>query len=73
MQTLLVGGDAALELYDEPASNGSVVGSIPAGARVEWVDGPQSADGTVWLKIRYTADMTSVEGWAPQKSLITTP
>ena len=73
MQTLLVGGDAALELYDEPASNGSVVGSIPAGARVEWVDGPQSADGTVWLKIRYTADMTIVEGWAPQKSLITTP
>jgi hypothetical protein len=70
---LLVGGDAALELYDEPASNGSVVGSIPAGARVEWVDGPQSADGTVWLKIRYTADMTIVEGWAPQKSLITTP
>ena len=73
MQTLLVGGDAALELYDEPASNGSVAGSIPAGARVEWVDGPQSADGTVWLKIRYTADMTIVEGWAPQKSLITTP
>ena len=73
LQTLLVGGDAPLELYDEPASNGSVVGSIPAGARVEWVDGPQSADGTVWLKIRYTADMTIVEGWAPQKSLITTP
>lgn len=73
LQTLLVGGDAALELYDEPASNGSVVGSIPAGARVEWFDGPQSADGTVWLKIRYTADMTIVEGWAPQKSLITTP
>jgi serine/threonine protein kinase len=73
LQTLLVGGDAPLELYDEPASNGSVVGSIPAGARVEWVDGPQSADGTVWLKIRYTADMTIVEGWASQKSLITTP
>ncbi len=72
-QYLLVSGDAALELHSEPASNGGVVGSVPAGARVEWVDGPQSADGTAWLKIRYTVDTTIVEGWAPQRSLTTTP
>jgi serine/threonine protein kinase len=72
-QYLLVSGDTPLELHGEPASNGTVVGSIPAGSRVEWVDGPQSADGTAWLKIRYTVDTTIVEGWAPQRSLTTTP
>ncbi len=72
-QYLSVNGDTILAVLNEPASNGAVVGEIPAGSRVEWLDGPQSADGDAWLKIRYTIDTTTVEGWAPQRRLTTTP
>ena len=72
-QWLLVSGDIALEVHAEPASNGTVVGTVPAGSRVEWIDGPQSADGTAWLKIRYSADTTVIEGWAQQRLLTTVP
>lgn len=71
VQELVVGGDAPLEVHTEPASNATVVGSIPAGSRVEWLDGPQSADGTAWLKIRLATGTDVIEGWAPQIRLTT--
>ena len=73
VQLLLVSGETPLDVHAEPASNGTVVGSVPAGSRVEWIDGPQSADGTAWLKIRYTVQSTPIEGWAPQRLLTTIP
>ncbi|MFM2032549.1 MAG: hypothetical protein RLZZ297_1314 [Chloroflexota bacterium] len=68
-QALQVNGDAALAIHAEPASTGAEVGQVPAGSDVEWIDGPQSGDGTAWLKIRYTSAGKTIEGWVPQQRL----
>lgn len=67
---LVVEGADPLDVRDAPASNGQVVAQIPAGSRVEWIDGPQSSDGIAWLRIRYTTDLAPVEGWARQSRLV---
>jgi hypothetical protein len=67
---LVVEGTDALELRDAPANAGQTVAQIPAGSRVEWIDGPQSSDGIAWLRIRYTTDLGPVEGWARQSRLV---
>ena len=70
-EQLRVNGDSALPVHAEPASTGAEVATVPAGTSVEWIDGPQSADGTAWLKIRFLLDGKSIEGWVPQQRLTT--
>lgn len=67
---LLVGGDALLELRDDPSNESLTIAQIPAGTRVEWIDGPQSSDGIAWLRIRYNSESGVVEGWARQSRLV---
>jgi len=69
---LVVSGSDALDVRDAPASDSQTIAQIPAGSRVEWIDGPQSSDGIAWLRIRYTndTDLGPVEGWARQSRLV---
>ena len=67
---LLVGGDGLLDLRDDPSNQSLTVAQIPAGTRVEWIDGPQSSDGIAWLRIRYNSESGVVEGWARQSRLV---
>lgn len=69
-QLLLVSGEGMLDIYSEPTSNSQVIGQIAVGTQVEWIDGPQSADGTAWLHIRYQSEQGVREGWAQQQRLI---
>lgn len=71
-QILVVNGDNKLALHSDPDQESPIVTEIGAGSRVVWVDGPQTADGTAWLRVAYTntADNTTIEGWAPQQRLM---
>ena len=69
-QMLVVSGDGMLDVYSDPTSSSQVVGQIAAGTQVEWIDGPQSADGQAWLRIRVQSDQGVIDGWAQQQRLI---
>lgn len=69
-QVLVVSGDGMLDVYSDPTSSSQVIGQISAGSQVEWLDGPQSADGQAWLHIRYQSDQGTIDGWAQQQRLI---
>jgi serine/threonine protein kinase len=60
VQMLVVSGDGMLDVYGDPTSS----------SLVEWLDGPQSADGQAWLRIRYQSDQGAIDGWAKQQRLI---
>ncbi|MFN5059305.1 MAG: protein kinase domain-containing protein [Chloroflexota bacterium] len=69
-QMLVVSGDGMLDVYSDPTSSSQVIGQIAAGSQVEWLDGPQSADGQAWLRIRYQSDQGTIDGWAQQQRLV---
>ncbi|MEY3990188.1 MAG: hypothetical protein RI985_1269, partial [Chloroflexota bacterium] len=69
-QLLVVSGDGMLDIYSEPTSNSQVISQIAVGSQVEWIDGPQSADGQAWLRIRYQSDQGTIDGWAQQQRLV---
>jgi serine/threonine protein kinase len=69
-QILVVSGDGMLDVYSDPTSNSQVIGQISVGSQVEWIDGPQSADGQAWLRIRYQSDQGTIDGWAQQQRLV---
>jgi len=69
-QMLVVSGDGMLDIYSDPTSSSQVIGQIAAGNQVEWIDGPQSADGQAWLRIRVQSDQGVIDGWAQQQRLI---
>jgi eukaryotic-like serine/threonine-protein kinase len=69
-QMLMVSGDGMLDVYSDPTSSSQVIGQIAAGNQVEWIDGPQSADGQAWLRIRVQSDQGVIDGWAQQQRLI---
>lgn len=46
---------------------GDVIAGIPAGGRVEVIDGPTSVDGLTWWLVRYTnGNGQVVEGWSAE-------
>ena len=59
-----------LDVYSDPTSGSQVVGQIAVGSQVQWLDGPQSADGQAWLHIRYQGEQGTIEGWAQQQRLV---
>jgi serine/threonine protein kinase len=69
-QMLIISGDGMLDVYSDPTSSSQVIGQIAAGNQVEWIDGPQSADGQAWLRIRVQSDQGVIDGWAQQQRLI---
>jgi eukaryotic-like serine/threonine-protein kinase len=69
-QMLVVSGDGMLDVYSDPTSSSQVIGQVAVGSQVEWLDGPQSADGQAWLRIRYQSDQGAIDGWAKQQRLI---
>jgi hypothetical protein len=69
-QMLVVSGDGMLDVYSDPTSSSQVIGQIAVGSQVEWLDGPQSADGQAWLRIRYQTEQGTIDGWAQQQRLI---
>ncbi len=71
-QFLTVSGEGMLDIYSDPTSGSQVVGQVAVGSQVEWLDGPQSADGQAWLHIRYQSEQGVVEGWAQQQRLVVT-
>ncbi|MBM4412543.1 MAG: hypothetical protein FJ040_03730 [Chloroflexi bacterium] len=70
VQTLVVSGEGMLDVYSDPTSTSQVIGQITVGSSVDWIDGPQSADGAAWLRIRYQSTQGTIEGWAQQQRLV---
>jgi serine/threonine protein kinase len=69
-QLLVVSGEGMLDVYSDPTSGSQVIGQIAVGSQVEWLDGPQSADGQAWLRIRYQTEQGIIDGWAQQQRLV---
>ncbi|HYI24986.1 MAG TPA: SH3 domain-containing protein, partial [Thermomicrobiales bacterium] len=58
-----------MNLRATPSTSASVVASMPAGTTASVLDGPRSANGYVWWRIRTSAGTT---GWAAENWLVET-